>query len=183
MVLSFNQASAKLKENVGSIDLLVLDVHEIPLHVNRQFFGWSIEVLKHIRYCVLANVLHSKQGKEPYVDCKILHDAIDVIFSNGKFDDVQLRAYYEVKRKIHHFFKSHEDIARIGSYINFEVDYFLLGAELDWESEDVPEGLDCKYETLLMDLVYGGKDLDEFITEAKKSVINFVKAERFRKSS
>ena len=150
-------------------DSLTIDFKEIPLITEQLKFGWAIELLKHKRYCLLLNELLQNVNSSVRLDFSIIDLAITFMLNGKQMNESETKTFFKLKRKIHQLFYSMEPISKFGSYVDFDVDLFLLtGFDVDVYEPDKNQQLE--YEIILNNYIMNNMSYKEFL-KASKNII------------
>lgn len=175
MVLTQTQVNEKVKEGFSPFKHLIIDCKELGLMKYTDLFGWSIELLNLKRYCLLATK-YSFGNKERF-NYSVIDEAITSILQEQPLDEIRLSEYFTLRKSLNTFFVEFEQLARIGTYLDYEIDFYLIGAGFNLEHDDIPKDLNSKYDDLFMDYLYQDIDVKVFIKKAK-TLIDKLKMEK-----
>lgn len=168
MVLSATEANKLVKEGFNPFKYLIVDSRELGFSKYTVNFGWNIELLNLKRYCLLLDRL--KLGKKEGIDPGIFDKAITSVMTETPLSTEELKEYFEVKKRLNKIFVELEELAKLGTYPPYEIDYFMLGAGFDNDMDDMPKGLPHKYDNLYTDFLYTGMNVESFIKSAKELI-------------
>ena len=175
MVLTNNQAEVTPKGYLATRDFnsfITLDSRGIQCDHGEKLFGYSIELLNSIRVISLANKMCSDFKSDFRIDTTIYHKAVDAILNNAPFSDSELENYFESEQKKEDFLKFSRSLATSEEefYLPYEVDFLLLGINLDDFSqlnESQRDSLSTTYGEIWCDVRFKKMEIKNFILKAR----------------
>lgn len=176
MVLTKNQVEVKPKgylEKREYNSFMVLDTNSILYPDELELFGYSVEILNMIRVVLKANKMCSDFKSEFRIKTDIYYKAINSILNNIPFSTSELEAYFENEQQKETFLTFSRSLADIENefYIPFEIDFILLGMDIDLYNKldnDEKETLHESYGDIRCDMTFKKMEIKEFIPKAKK---------------
>lgn len=176
MVLTRNQTEVTPKgflEKRQFNSFMVLDTVSIQYPEEQNVFGYSIEILNLIRVAFKANKMCLDFKSDFRIDTDIYHKAISCVLNNESFSGAELESYFETAQKKEEFLTFSRSLADIENefYLPFEVDYILLGMNMDAYNkfdETQRDGLSDSYGDIECDMRLKTIEIKDFIAKAKE---------------
>lgn len=179
MVLTERQAEVTPKgflEQRNFNSFIVLDATSISHPDEQRVFGYSIEILNSIRVIALVNKLCQGFKSNFNIDSSIYYKAIKNLMDSEIFSDTELESYFLISQKKEEFLSFSRILADIENdfYLPYEVDFILLGMDMDnFNSldETTKGNLHETYGDLKCDMSFKKISISDFIIKAKKILL------------
>ncbi|MEO8236385.1 MAG: hypothetical protein ABI549_13290 [Flavobacterium sp.] len=179
MVLTENQAEVTPKgflEKREFNSFMVLDTTSVVYSDDHKVFGYSIEILNLIRVTFIANKMCLDFKSSFCIDTDIYHKAINNVLTYKSFSDSELENYFITEQKKEEFLKFSCSLFDIENnfYLPYEVDYILLGINIDLYNnldEIKKEELHESYGDIACDVRLKQMKIKDFILKARELLV------------
>lgn len=156
---------------------IVLDSSSIHYDDEKELLCHSIEILNSIRVVKKANKMCSDFKSDFQINTDIYYKAMDSVLNNKPFLDADLKSYFESEQKKEEFLIFSRSLADIENelYLPYEVDYILLGMNIDTYNcldEDKKGELSENYGDIACDIRFKRMEIKDFILKAKELMIS-----------
>lgn len=166
------EAAKEILKHPEYSEYMVLDM-KIAMREGKKF-EHANEILSTLNFSLILNKLVKDLGSSIELKTNILLQAVDHVMKEKPFNEIQLKDWFG-------FWQEFEDLNRILEalydadchYVDYNVDFMLLGATFE-EIEEVEDAdLSEKYGNINCDLRFRKVDVDTFIEKSKAIVSKF----------